>query len=70
MGVESDTEAWTAHGGRWRRVRRPVGRDPRLEGGLRGYEGLEQVDVIAARLTRNLCCVRWIVRAEGTPVAG
>jgi hypothetical protein len=21
MGVESDTEAWTAHGGRWRRVR-------------------------------------------------
>ena len=34
------------------------------------YEGLEQGDVITARLTRNLCCVRWIVHAEGTPVAG
>ena len=27
------------------------------------YEGLEQGDVITARLTRNLCCVRWIVGA-------
>ncbi len=34
------------------------------------YEGLEQGDVITARLTRNLCCVRWIIRAETPPVAG
>ena len=27
------------------------------------YEGLEQGEVITARLTRNLCCVRWIVPA-------
>jgi hypothetical protein len=27
------------------------------------YEGLEQGDVITARLTKNLCCVRWIVPA-------
>ena len=25
------------------------------------YEGLEQGDVVTARLTRNLCCVRWII---------
>jgi hypothetical protein len=35
------------------------------------YEGLEQGEVIAARLTRNLCCVRWIIRAtDGPTVAG
>jgi hypothetical protein len=34
------------------------------------YEGLEQGDVITARLTRNLQCVRWIVRAEGRAAAG
>jgi Predicted membrane protein (DUF2207) len=34
------------------------------------YQGLEQGDVITARLTRNLCCVRWIVRAEGPSAAG
>ena len=34
------------------------------------YEGLEQGDVITARLTRNLCCVRWIIRAETPPAAG
>lgn len=28
------------------------------------YSGLAQAEVITARLTRNLCCVRWIVRAE------
>ena len=28
------------------------------------YEGLEQGEVITARLTRNLCCVRWLIRAE------
>jgi len=28
------------------------------------YQGLRQGAVITARLTRNLCCVRWIVRAE------
>ncbi|HJS49546.1 MAG TPA: hypothetical protein VJ745_04425, partial [Gaiellaceae bacterium] len=27
------------------------------------YEGLRQGEVITARLTRNLSCVRWIVRA-------
>ena len=34
------------------------------------YEGLEQGDVITARMTRNLCCVRWIVRAEDAGAAG
>jgi Predicted membrane protein (DUF2207) len=34
------------------------------------YEGLEQGDVITARLTRNLCCVRWIIRAEDGSAAG
>jgi hypothetical protein len=34
------------------------------------YEGLDQGDVITARLTRNLCCVRWIIRAETPPAAG
>jgi hypothetical protein len=34
------------------------------------YEGLEQGDVITARLTRNLCCVRWIVAAEDSAAAG
>ena len=34
------------------------------------YEGLEQGDVVTARLTRNLGCVRWIIRAETPPVAG
>ena len=34
------------------------------------YEGLEQGDVITARLTRNLCCVRWIVAAEDSVAAG
>ena len=28
------------------------------------YEGLRQGEVITARLTRNLSCVRWVVRAE------
>ena len=28
------------------------------------YEGLEQGDVVTARLTRNLCCVRWIMPAR------
>ena len=28
------------------------------------YEGLEQGDVITARLTKNLGCVRWLIRAE------
>lgn len=172
MGVESDTEAWTSHGGRWRRVRIAYprlwppgwGADPLvgllvglalvvglglllyttgpelLDAGVFGavpfavaclgvvlgsalvvmagsdwrtavevsgpilrlrtfggddnsryyvavddgesdvirawkvsrarYEGLEQGDVVTARLTRNLCCVRWIVPAEITPTAG
>ena len=34
------------------------------------YEGLEQGEVITARLTRNLCCVRWIVAAEDSVAAG
>jgi len=34
------------------------------------YEGLEQGDVITARLTRNLRCLRWIIAAEDTPAAG
>jgi len=34
------------------------------------FEGLEQGDVITARLTRNLCCVRWIVAAEDSAAAG
>jgi membrane protein implicated in regulation of membrane protease activity len=34
------------------------------------YQGLEQGDVITARLTRNLCCVRWIVAAEDASAAG
>ena len=34
------------------------------------YEGLEQGDLVTARLTRNLGCVRWIIRAEKPPVAG
>ncbi len=33
------------------------------------YEGLEQGDVVTARLTRNLCCVRWIVPATESPGA-
>jgi hypothetical protein len=171
MGVESDTEAWTVHGGRWRRVRVSYprywppgwGADPivallvglalvvgfglllyttgldLLDAGVFGavpfaiacigvvvgvaivimaasdwrtavevtgpilrlrafgddkerhyvavddgesdairawkvssshYQGLHQGDLITARLTRNLCCVRWIIRAEGSPVAG
>lgn len=172
MGVESDTEAWTAHGGRWRRVRVSYprywppgwGADPIvallvglalfvgfglllytsgpafLDAGVFGalpfgiacvgvvvgvaivvmaagdwrtalevtgpilrlrtfgdddksryyvavddgtsdairawkvsrarYEGLEQGDLITARLTRNLCCVRWIIRAEDGSAAG
>ncbi len=37
-------------------------RDPSVEGRVeRRYEGLEQGDVVTARLTRNLCCVRWII---------
>jgi hypothetical protein len=27
------------------------------------YDGLEQGQVVTARLTRNLCCVRWIMQA-------
>jgi hypothetical protein len=34
------------------------------------YEGLEQGDVITARLTKNLGCVRWIVRGEDAVAAG
>jgi hypothetical protein len=34
------------------------------------YEGLDQGDVITARLTRNLACVRWIIRPEGGSGAG
>ncbi len=34
------------------------------------FDGLEQGDVITARLTRNLCCVRWIVAAEDAAAAG
>jgi hypothetical protein len=34
------------------------------------YEGLEQGEVITARHTRNLRCVRWIVRGEAPVVAG
>jgi hypothetical protein len=34
------------------------------------YVGLGQGEVITARLTRNLCCVRWIIRAEGASAAG
>ena len=34
------------------------------------YEGLAQGDVVTARLTRNLCCVRWIIRAEMPPASG
>jgi hypothetical protein len=34
------------------------------------YTGLGQGDVVTVRLTRNLCCVRWIVPAEDTPTAG
>jgi hypothetical protein len=172
MGVESDTEAWTAHGGRWRRVRVAYprywppgwGADPIvallvglalvvgfglllyttgpafLDAGVFGalpfaiacvavvvgvaivimaagdwrmalevtgpilrlrvfgdddksryyvavddgesdtirawkvsashYHGLEQGEVITARLTRNLCCVRWIIPAEEASAAG
>lgn len=172
MGVESDTEAWTAHGGRWRRVRISYprywppgwGADPALgllvglalvvglgwllyttgpellDAGVFGvvpfatacigvvlgaalvvmagsdwrtavevtgpilrlrtfgddeksryyvavddcesdtirawkvrsthYQGLHQGEVITARLTRNLGCVRWIVRAEDAAAAG
>ena len=36
----------------------------------RPYEGLEQGDVVTARLTRNLGCVRWIIQAEMPPAAG
>lgn len=36
----------------------------------RHYQGLEQGDVITARLTRNLCCVRWIIQAEAGSAAG
>ena len=31
------------------------------------YEGLEQGQVITARLTRNLRCVRWVIPAETSP---
>jgi len=34
------------------------------------YVGLRQGDVITARLTRNLCCVRWIIRTENASPAG
>lgn len=34
------------------------------------YEGLEQGEVVTARTTRNLRCVRWIIRAEHAPTAG
>jgi hypothetical protein len=34
------------------------------------YTGLEQGEVIAARLTSNLCCVRWIVRPDAPNAAG
>jgi hypothetical protein len=36
----------------------------------RHYQGLEQGDVVTARLTRNLRCVRWIIRAEAAAAAG
>jgi hypothetical protein len=32
------------------------------------YQGIEQGDVVTAHLTRNLCCVRWIIHAE-TPAS-
>jgi hypothetical protein len=34
------------------------------------YEGLEQGEIVTARTTRNLRCVRWIIPAEQTPTAG
>ncbi len=34
------------------------------------YTGLEQGEVITARLTSNLCCVRWIVRPDAPNAAG
>ncbi len=34
------------------------------------YEGLEQGDLVTARLTRNLGCVRWIISAETVSTAG
>jgi hypothetical protein len=34
------------------------------------YSGLEQGEVITARLTKNLCCVRWIIRPTIEPAAG
>jgi hypothetical protein len=34
------------------------------------YDGLSQGELVTARLTRNLCCVRWIVRGEGAAAAG
>jgi hypothetical protein len=41
-----------------------------MESRVGGLRGLEQGDVVTARLTRNLCCVRWIVLAEGSAAAG
>ena len=38
--------------------------------GSQHYSGLEQGDVITARLTKNLGCVRWIIRAEDASIAG
>ena len=34
------------------------------------YGRLAQGDLITARLSRNLCCVRWIIAAEGAGAAG
>ena len=34
------------------------------------YGRLEQGEFITARLSRNLCCVRWIISAEGAGAAG
>ncbi|HEU5264851.1 MAG TPA: hypothetical protein VFU34_09430, partial [Gaiellaceae bacterium] len=34
------------------------------------YQGLEQGDVVTARLTRNLRCVRWIIPAGAATTAG
>jgi hypothetical protein len=34
------------------------------------YSGLEQGEVITARLTKNLGCVRWIIRPTIEPAAG
>ncbi len=34
------------------------------------YEGLAQGESITARLTRHLCCVRWVLHEEGPSEAG